>query len=62
MDNLYCLLKQRDDLVILFSKITEGLCLLLNSIGDGLDRVATVELGGQWMFDGVYAGLSFILL
>jgi len=56
------ILKQCDELIVASSEITEGLCLLLNSLSDGLDGVAALEFVGEWMLDEIYIRLLFILL
>ena len=55
-------LKRCDELIVASSEITEGLCLLLNSLSDGLHGVAALELVGKWMLDEIDIRLLFILL
>jgi len=56
------ILEQCDKLIVASSEITEGLCLLLNSLSDGLHGVAALEFVGEWMLDEIYIRLLFILL
>jgi len=56
------ILEQCDKLIVASSEITEGLCLLLNSLSDGLDGVAALEFVGEWTLDEIDIRLLFILL
>jgi hypothetical protein len=62
MKDMECVLKQCRGLIVVSSKFTKGLCLLLKSPRNGLNRLAAFELGGKWMFEEIYARLFFILL
>jgi hypothetical protein len=48
-------------LAVLSSEFVETLCLLLKHGGDGLDRVASIELLGERVFGQFCPGLSFIV-
>jgi len=54
MESLDCILEQLYDLVVAFSEFTEGSCLVLKSLSDGLNCVAVLKLGCEWVFDEVY--------
>jgi hypothetical protein len=59
---LYCILKQCYDLIVVAPKVTESLCLVLKKVSDGLNRVTMFELGSKWVFDEIYPCLIFIFL
>ena len=44
-----------------FWEFTEGLHLSLKYFSDGLNSVAGLELGREWMSDEIYLRLDFVL-
>ena len=56
------MLQQCYGLVIASSEFKEGFCLILKSLSDGLNRVATLKLGCEWVSDEVYPRHFFIFL
>lgn len=54
------MLEQLYDLVVAFSELEER--LLLKSLSDGLNSVAALELGREWVSDEVYPRHLFIFL
>jgi hypothetical protein len=62
MNSLDSMLQRCDELAVACSKFTESVGLSLKKFSDGLNRVAALELDGEWMSNEVYARLFSILL
>jgi hypothetical protein len=62
MKDLDCIPKQCCNLIVASSEFAKSLCLFLKSLSDGLNGVAEVELGREWMFEEIYPRLFFVLL
>jgi hypothetical protein len=60
--DLDCIPKQCCDLIVASSEFAESLCSFLKNLSDGLNGVAEVELGCEWMFEEIYPRLFFVLL
>jgi hypothetical protein len=56
------MLQHCHELVIISSELAEIASLVVKKFGDRLNRVAVLELDGEWVSYEIYPCLSFVLL
>ena len=54
MKDLYFTPWQRYYLIVISTEVTESLWLLLKNLSDGLNGVAVLELGSEWVLDEIH--------
>ena len=62
MHDMHNTLERLHHFVVVSSKFSEGLCLLLKDCGDRLNRIAAFELPGERVVDQFHARLLFIVM